>query len=185
MAEVFVQFQDPVRLPQGGAYTARACGRRMEGETRWEGWIEFVPADGSAPLRTPRETVQPNREHLSYWATGLSVAYLEGALARALGPSRVFVVEPHTSSPAFSGPAPDALRAVVSPPIEPPHAVLDPFHVYAQGEDVLRRELNALDDSHLRNIIRAYRLAPESSAQLASRTALIDIILSATRERSI
>jgi hypothetical protein len=35
-------------------------------------------------MRTPRETEQPNREDLAYWATGLTQVYLEGALTRAL-----------------------------------------------------------------------------------------------------
>jgi hypothetical protein len=52
----------------------------------WEGWIEFEPSDGGAAIRTPRETTQPNLKDLEYWATGLTEAYLEGALVRALDP---------------------------------------------------------------------------------------------------
>jgi len=44
----------------------------------------FVPADGSSPLATPRETTQSNRQALEYWANGLEPIYLEGAFSRAV-----------------------------------------------------------------------------------------------------
>jgi hypothetical protein len=51
----------------------------------WEGWIEFHPVDGRGPtLRTERETTQPNKAALEYWASGLGPIYFEGAFARAL-----------------------------------------------------------------------------------------------------
>jgi hypothetical protein len=50
----------------------------------WEGWIEFVPVDGAvASRRTGRETTQPDRVALEYWATGLQPLYLLGAFERA------------------------------------------------------------------------------------------------------
>jgi hypothetical protein len=55
----------------------------------WEGSIEFraVGNDASRPiLATGRETTQPNREALEYWASGLEPLYFEGAFARALPP---------------------------------------------------------------------------------------------------
>ncbi|MGH7507754.1 MAG: hypothetical protein ACRELX_19025, partial [Longimicrobiales bacterium] len=85
MAEVFYSFESPVSGPDGLAYTARACGRETD-NGRWEGWIEFLPADGGRPLRTRRETTQPNRADLDYWASGIRATYLEGALQRALEP---------------------------------------------------------------------------------------------------
>jgi hypothetical protein len=48
----------------------------------WEGWIEFVTELGQRVV-TDRETTQPNREAVAYWATGLEPIYLEGALQRA------------------------------------------------------------------------------------------------------
>jgi hypothetical protein len=63
-------------------YAVRVRGRARE-DGRWEGWLEFEPGRGGRALRTPRETTQPNRDALRYWATGLEPIYLEGALARA------------------------------------------------------------------------------------------------------
>ncbi len=65
-------------------YSARVMGRRREDDGLWEGWIEFVLSDGTATLRTGRETVQSNLQALRYWATGLEPTYLDGALARAI-----------------------------------------------------------------------------------------------------
>ena len=66
-------------------YAIRICGeKRTDGI--WEGWIEFHPTDSNHPvLRTERETSQPNRTALEYWADGLEPVYLEGAFARAQG----------------------------------------------------------------------------------------------------
>ena len=66
-------------------YVARVCGDERTDGT-WEGWLEFQPTDGAKPaLLTDRETSQPNRAAIEYWAAGLEPLYLEGALARAQG----------------------------------------------------------------------------------------------------
>ena len=150
MSEVLVQFSEPVRDEQGFAYTAQACGRVAENDL-WEGWIEFIPlgAEGE-PLRTSRETTQPNRTDLAYWASGLTMIFLEGALARAKGPTRTLRRTTVDAIPRYPEPAPPIARAV-----------LNPLAVYAQGEQVLRQELGALDAQHLRTILRAY--APDEA----------------------
>lgn len=83
MAEVLLDYEKPVIGDDGRRYAARACGREGDGGL-WEGWIEFLPEDGSPVLRSERETTQPNRIDTEYWATGLRPVYLEGALHRAL-----------------------------------------------------------------------------------------------------
>ena len=55
----------------GVAYRAQACGDAMP-DGKWQGWIEFLPLDGTEPIRSGRETTQPNRTDTEYWATGLS-----------------------------------------------------------------------------------------------------------------
>jgi hypothetical protein len=82
MAEAIHVYQTP--LSHGGrAWTVEAWGEGRE-DGRWEGWLVFVPADGSPPLATARETTQSNRRALEYWATGLAPIYLEGAFTRAV-----------------------------------------------------------------------------------------------------
>lgn len=72
----------PVLTTAGGVrYRARALGATMP-DGRWYGWLEFEPLAAGPVLETPRETTQPNRDALSYWALGLTPIYLEGALDR-------------------------------------------------------------------------------------------------------
>ena len=82
MSQILLTYQQPLRTTGGRVYTVRACGRERIGGT-WEGWLEFVPDDGTEVLRSGRETTQPNLVDLEYWATGLTPVYLEGALERA------------------------------------------------------------------------------------------------------
>ena len=185
MAEVLLQFHEPLSVSGGTFYTARVCGRAAP-DGGWEGWIEFVPGDGSPEgsqiLRSQRETRQPDRDALLYWATGLSQVYLEGSLARTLEPARPPRPALH-AEPAYDGPAPDPWAVHPSAPAT--QAVLDPFSVYAKGEDLLRQELRALNEWHLRNIVRAYGLldadTPEVQALALTRTELAERIVLAVR----
>jgi hypothetical protein len=187
MAEVVVQFDSPVKEENGRTYSARVCGREAE-DGLWHGWIEFDPADGSPVLRTLRETTQPNHKDLEYWATGLTAAYLEGALERAKDPETPDLRPPSVPArPAFDRPAPSVGETDPSSHAGAgrPKALLDPFKVYAQGEDLLRDELAALDEGHLRNIVRAHELVDEAELDLQSlsRQALAEMIVSAVRRR--
>jgi hypothetical protein len=157
-------------------YEARACGGPMDGGT-WEGWIEFVPIDGGEPLRTPRETTQPNRAATEYWATGLTQVYLEGAMRRALDTPVTVVTTPPQPS-VFPGPA---VRSTVSE--RPVQSVLDPFSIYDKSEALLRAQLGALSAWHLVNIITAYELSDEPAVTLNRRPAaeLIEIIVHGVR----
>jgi hypothetical protein len=92
--EMLVQFEEAVAGEDGRSWIGRVYGREAA-DNIWEGWIEFVPRSGGHALATPRETTQPNRADLEYWASGLTVAYLEGALERAL----------HPDAPGRNGPA--------------------------------------------------------------------------------
>lgn len=180
MAEVFVRFDEPIRDSRGHMYAAQVCGR-VAPDGLWEGWIEFQPVDGGDVLRSPRETEQPNRHDLAYWATGLTVAYLEGALDRARRAAAPKVVEPAPAvRPVFSEPAPPpgAMPPVVA------RAVLDPFAVYAQGAEILRDELQALSRDQVANVADAYALVePRAARSVASKTALVDAIVAAVRLR--
>jgi len=95
MAEILVKFDEPIAAPSGETFFAQAVGRPVEGG-RWEGWLEFVAVrDTRKALGSGRETTQPNRTDLEYWAQGLTKVYLEGALTRA-----VWLAEPRRDIPA-------------------------------------------------------------------------------------
>jgi hypothetical protein len=182
MAEVLIEYDSLIRADDGSRWVARACGRQGKG-TIWEGWLEFVPLDAELrPIQTRRETTQPNRDDLVYWATGLTPVYLKGALVRVREPARrAAAARPVT--PLFEGPAADD-AAAPPPPSPAAHAILDPFEVFAQGEDLLIRQLDALDTAHLRDIVRAYDLANTSKREAAGREELTATIVAAVRRHT-
>jgi len=181
MAEVFVEFVEPVVAKDGTAYIARACGGpAASNHGTWQGWLEFVPIEGGPAMRSSRETTQPNREDTEYWATGLTPVYLEGALERALNPLTRMPPAP-TPVPVYDGPAPE-----LAPPPPANEAVLNPFSVYRKGETVLRSQLLALSAWHLVNIITAYGLSEQRLADLNATPApvLVELIIAAVRQRA-
>ena len=155
MAQVLRSFDDPI-ADQLGTYHARVVGRHAE-DGMWEGWLEFEPIHGEGETVVgPVESRQPEREHLVYWAGGLTPVFVEGALHRAQHPLvvRTRVIE----QPASDHPAP---RMVAGPPREvKPEAVLDPFEIGGRNLDILAQELRALNRPRLLNIIAAYDLNP-------------------------
>jgi hypothetical protein len=179
VAEVLVQFADPVADDTGKWYRARACGAELD-NSRWQGWLEFLPGDGGPAVRSGRETTQPNRTDTEYWATGLTAVYLEGALRRALKPL-VRPAEPAIPPPQFDGPAGEDLPAATV------ESILNPFSVYRKGEALLRAQLGALSAWHLVNIIRAHRLSDASGSALSAMptSALIHVIVDGVRRASV
>ena len=176
MAEVLLEFAEAITSEDGKNYTARACGSEMP-DGRWQGWIEFIPIGDGEPVRSSRETTQPNRRDTEYWATGLTYVYLEGALHRALRPL-VRPTAPDIAPPLFDGPAP----VQAAPPTT--GSVLDPFSVYRKGEALLRRQLSALAGWHLVNIIRHYELSDQDPALLNAQepAQLVEMIIDAVRQ---
>jgi hypothetical protein len=85
MVTLIQEYSTRVRAEDGTRYIVKAFGdERSDG--MWEGWLEFHPTDaGKAIVSTGRETSQPNRGAIDYWASGLEPIYFEGAFARALG----------------------------------------------------------------------------------------------------
>lgn len=158
MAEVLLAFDTPV-ADKTGTYHPRVVGRLAE-DGMWEGWLEFEPIDHAGEtLIGPVESRQPEREHLSYWATGLTAVYLEGALHRAQRP--VIVRTRVAEEPASDAPAPRAVVVPVQPRTYRRDAVLDPFEAARNsGLDVLDQELRALNRPRLLNIIDGFDLNP-------------------------
>ncbi len=161
MAEVFREFESPIVAPDGATYDARVCGRPAhDGTRRWHGWIEFVDRDSGSAIRTPRETTQRNRADTAYWASGLTLHYLEGALNRALHQNIIRIQRSPLRKSAFDGPARDFVRPDPVQSIETPDAgsedrAIEPFvlglgplqvryRVLAAGVDRARRKHTAV-----------------------------------------
>lgn len=75
-------FEQPLTLA-AGTYRARVYGQQMD-DGRWSGSMVFFPVGGGRLIATERETTQSSLADLTYWATGLSEVYLQGALERGL-----------------------------------------------------------------------------------------------------
>ena len=181
MAVVLMEFVNEFVGRDGDTFEARACARERE-DGLWEGWVEFVPQGGGEAIRTGRETTQPNEADIRYWASGLTATYLEGALSRAEGPVVPVPARPTVSStPAYEGPAERAGSARTT------RALLDPFEVYKTGGDgLLQKQLSALDEGNLRNIIRHYALSSEAPDALRTqgRAQLVGSIVAAVEKRT-
>jgi hypothetical protein len=180
MPEVLAEFASPITDSNGRAYRAQACGDVMS-DGLWHGWIEFAPLDGGAPLRSPRETTQPNRVDAAYWASGLTQVYYEGALTRALRP---VTVKTPPAEPLFDGPA---VERPVNTSTAGNRAILDPFSVYEKGGPLLRQELSALSAWHLVNIMVSFNLSAQPQAELNQlpHATLVELIVTAVRDHAL
>ena len=180
MAQTLIRFDAPVYDRDGRRFEARACGRERE-NGQWEAWLEFVEAQTGEVLRTQRETTQPNLADTTYWATGLTPVYLEGALERILYSPAAQGPVP-LPAPHFAGPAPRP--RVKSSHLSDREPVLDPFSVYEKSPDRLAQELTALRGWHLRQIIRDFDLVDEREVRLETLTEseLGSLILQRVRE---
>ena len=174
MAEVLRSFDEQIRHTTG-AYHARVVGRYAE-DKMWEGWLEFVPADGGKVVVSAVESRQPERNHLEYWAQGLTPVYAEGSLERALHPITV-------RSRAVELPASDApARRLVRVPYTGPRPILDPFEVGERSLDILAQELRALGRARLLHIIAGYNLG-SPDAPLMTDEELVAFIVTRVEAR--
>ena len=179
-AEVLVTFVTPTQSASGDLYWGRALGR-VASDGLWEGWLEFSLAGSEEVVKTGRETEQPNRDDLVYWAEGLTDIYLQGALERALHPEPVAVLR-STGEHVVS--APRTHRPSGATPLH--RVVLNPFTVYAEGELVLRNQLRALSRDHVQSIVEAYGFVDSSErdwARAATQDTLADRIVERVRKR--
>jgi len=159
MSELLVSFDEAIPGPDGRRYFAQALGEETAGGM-WEGWLESVAVDDSAlPVWSARETTQPNRKSLDYWAQGLTRVYLEGAAVRACNPKPIPRQKDFAASEPRRASAPrPASRPTSGSPFNA-RPLLDPFKVYAQGEHILRSELRALSHEQVKTIATAYGFA--------------------------
>src|SRR6266550_9310808 len=83
MEQLLQQFEKPIIDKSGVSYTVFLYGRSRPGDT-WQGWLVFERSNDWKRFATDVETTQPNSDAILYWSTGLTPAYFEGALERAL-----------------------------------------------------------------------------------------------------
>lgn len=91
MERLLQEFERPITDTAGMLYRVFLYGRSRPGDT-WQGWLVFERTTDGRRFATDVETTQSNAEAILYWATGLTDAYFDGALARAQNP------RPHDAS---------------------------------------------------------------------------------------
>jgi hypothetical protein len=84
MADLFLQPNEIEVVDSDGVYYRPHILANARADGTWEAWIEFHPVDGGPVRTTDRESSQPNREAVEYWAAGLEPVYFEGAFQRAV-----------------------------------------------------------------------------------------------------
>jgi hypothetical protein len=82
MVHFVMQYSQVLVGPEHQDYVARVYAA-THSEGRWDGWFVFFPLRGGREVATDRETTQRSLAAVSYWASGISTTYLEGALRRA------------------------------------------------------------------------------------------------------
>lgn len=82
MERLLQEFERPIADTGGVLYRVFLFGRSRPGDT-WQGWLVFERTTDGKRFATGVETTQSNAEGILYWATGLTDAYFDGALARA------------------------------------------------------------------------------------------------------
>jgi hypothetical protein len=82
--EFVFEYPTLLRTASGEEYLTRVYADRQPTGPLWEAWFVFFPLSGGRTLATDNETTQSKLDDVTYWATGISPAYLEGALTRAL-----------------------------------------------------------------------------------------------------
>jgi hypothetical protein len=175
MSEILVKFDEPISTPDGRKFFAQAAGKETDGQL-WEGWLEFLPVDDSSEaVCSERETTQPNRKNVEYWAQGLTKVYLEGALNRALKPSGVARRDTQQLE-ASRFPAPRHVSRAGLSNAGGRRPILDPYAVYAQGEHILRSELGALSRDQVETIATAYGFTPPSASDSFEKARGSDLV---------
>jgi hypothetical protein len=164
MDTLLQQFELPVALDRI-TYTAWLYGRERQ-DGMWEGWLVFERVSDGARFTTGVETTQPNSRAILYWATGLSGAFFEGALRRALRPrkqSRAVPVPPPLIARGHDRTMRDLLRENIE------SAVLDIFSQRRAQQLLTREVFDTLPHSHA-DIVRALEHLEREERRIARRT---------------
>ena len=88
MERLLQEFERRITDNTGTIYRVFLYGRSRPADT-WVGWLVFERISDGTRFSTDVETTQPNAQAVVYWATGLTDAYFDGALARAVRPRKI------------------------------------------------------------------------------------------------
>jgi len=82
MVHFVMQYSQMLVAPDHNEYVVRVYAA-THADGHWDGWFVFFPLRGGRELASDRETTQNSFAAVSYWASGISTTYLEGAFQRA------------------------------------------------------------------------------------------------------
>lgn len=165
MEELVQQFESPVVYRDGQTYTAFVRGR-MRSDSRWEAWLEFRRDRDGRIFHTAVETTQPDRERVLYWATGLGVAYFEGAIDRAMR-QRSGTEEPVRRSTGETTPLDPLVRAARLVGIQA--EIIEVFRAFGTPRLLTRQLFDALDHAHA-DVVRALEDLEKQQRTVVRRT---------------
>lgn len=149
MEQLLQEFDRPVSDQAGMMYRVFLYGRSRPADT-WQGWLVFERTSDGKRFSTDVETTQPNAEAVLYWATGLSEAYFDGAIERALHPRDRDAAAIATPAPIVSGDAATRRRRLGA--LE--RAVLNCFRRHGAARLLTQTVLDELRYAHA-DIVRA------------------------------
>jgi hypothetical protein len=159
MDSVLQRFESTVVDKNGDRYDLFLYGRSREHDT-WQGWIVFERKRDGRQFPTDAETTQPNREAVLYWATGLTDAYFDGALDRAL--RRASSAPVHAAPPLIGWAVDGGLQEVEA-------AVLALFQTARQTQLLTQSAFDALPHPHA-TVVRALEDLEKQGRLLVRRT---------------
>ena len=166
MERLLQQFEQPIEDSAGTTYNVSVHGRSRPGDT-WQGWLVFERATDGRRFSTGVETTQSSAEGILYWATGLTGAYFDGALARALEPRDPDSQAVESPLPIIGGLVDSATRIARLAEVE--RAILAFFRRFGATRLLTRTVLNGLPHAHA-DVVRALEDLEKQGGFLIRRT---------------
>lgn len=160
MERLLQQFEGIITARDGETYVAYLYGRSRPADT-WQGWLVFERVRDGQRFATDTETTQPNAQAIIYWATGLTDAYFDGALDRALRPS------PQRPAVAVTLPDNATTRSARLAAIE--NEILAVFRRHRVPTVLTQVVLDSLPHAHA-DVVRALEILEKQPRLLVRRT---------------
>ncbi|MFL6245835.1 MAG: hypothetical protein ACJ74H_07410 [Thermoanaerobaculia bacterium] len=166
MERLLQQFEQPITDSGGTTYNVYVYGRSRPGDT-WQGWLEFERMTDGRRFSTGVETTQSSADGILYWATGLTDAYFDGALARAISPSERDSRPVESPLPIVGGRVDSTTRQSRLANVE--REVLSTFHRFGATRLLTRTVLDSLPHAHA-DVVRALEDLEKQGGFLSRRT---------------